>query len=256
MAMLTTHAVQPGQKRSMPIAGAAISSSRVATAKRPARVSPEPVGDEQRGERGEPQPRVRAVSGGTPDSPPAPRVSSCQFFTTWSTTNSTASVIIVAASPPARATATPTSAPSSDGDERPRRPSPPNGPSSTSPSPNGRSGSARRLRRRRDRGERRAVGGDLGEGEVAERQDPGDADEHLQAEHEHEVDRAAPGRAGRAPRRRSTCRRARRRRARRTARRAGDDAAAESRPPADPSHALRGAHGEQPLRPDDEQQRR
>ena len=37
--MLTTHAVHRGQKRSMPIAGAAISSSRVAMAKRPTRVS-------------------------------------------------------------------------------------------------------------------------------------------------------------------------------------------------------------------------
>ncbi len=56
---------------------------------------------------------------GTPDSPPAPRVSSCQFLTTWSTTNSTASVIIVAASPPARATATPTARAERDGDDDP-----------------------------------------------------------------------------------------------------------------------------------------
>ena len=139
--MLTTHAVQRGQNRSMPMAGAAISSSRVA------------IGEASgAGSRGTRRRRARAASAashshvfvpwrGTPDSPPAPRVSSCQFFTAWSTTNSTASVIIVAASPPARATATPTSGAEGEGDERRRRRSPPTEPSSTSPSPNGRSGS-------------------------------------------------------------------------------------------------------------------
>ena len=111
----------------------------------------EPVCDDQRAERGEPQPRVASSRRGTPDSPPAPLVSSCQFFTTWSTTNSTASVIIVAASPPARATATPTTAPSDDGDDARRRRVAPTGPRWTSPSPNGRSGSGCALVADRDR---------------------------------------------------------------------------------------------------------
>lgn len=42
-----------------------------------------------------------------PDRPPAPRVSSFQFFTSCSTTNSAASVIMVGASPLARLTAMP-----------------------------------------------------------------------------------------------------------------------------------------------------
>ena len=77
---------------------------------------------------------------GMPDSPPAPRVNSCQFLTPWSTTNSTASVIIVAASPPALATATPTAAPSATATTTPTTVAP-SEPSSTSPMPNGRSGS-------------------------------------------------------------------------------------------------------------------
>ena len=57
-AMLTVQAVQRGQNRSMPIAGAAISSSRVATAKRPTPRLAEQRHDEQRADGGQPQPRV------------------------------------------------------------------------------------------------------------------------------------------------------------------------------------------------------
>ncbi len=110
IAMLSVQAVQRGQNRSMPMAGAAISSSRVAMAKRPTRVS-------RNSETTTSAPATATQSQtlepwrGTPDSPPAPRVSSCQFLTTESTTNRTASVIIVAAMPVARATAMPTTAP-------------------------------------------------------------------------------------------------------------------------------------------------
>ena len=95
----------------MPIAGAAISSSRVAIAKRPTRVSRNQE-TAIRATSAAIQSQVFVVCRGMPERPPAPLVSSCQFLTPWSTTNSTASVIIVAASPPARATAMPTTAPS------------------------------------------------------------------------------------------------------------------------------------------------
>ncbi len=78
---------------------------------------------------------------GTPDRPPAPFVSSCQFLTIWSTTNSSASVIIVAANPPARATAIPTIAPRTVATSTPTAVAA-TVPRWTSPRPNGRLGSA------------------------------------------------------------------------------------------------------------------
>ena len=75
------HAVQRGQNRSMPIAGAAISSSRVAMAKRPTRVSRNSA-TTTRAPATASQSHVLVPWRGTPESPPAPRVSSCQFLTT------------------------------------------------------------------------------------------------------------------------------------------------------------------------------
>ena len=137
-ATLITQAVQRGQNRSIPMAPAAISSSRVATANRPDLVSRNTVATRMAASAAT-QSQVLVSILGTPESPPAPRVSSVQFFTTWSTTKSTASVIIVAARPPARATATPTMAPTAVATMTPTI-VPPTAPSSTSPSPNGRSG--------------------------------------------------------------------------------------------------------------------
>ena len=108
--MLTTHAAYREVKMRMPSAGAASSSSRVAIAKRPMRISWKNAAV------------TRAMNAptysqplpwmiGIPDRPPAPRVSSFQFFTNWSTTNSRASVIIVGARPLARQTAMPSTAP-------------------------------------------------------------------------------------------------------------------------------------------------
>ena len=139
IATLSTHADHRGQKRSIPIAGAAISSSRVAMAKRPVRVSRNRLTTTSVASTAS-HSHVSVPWRGTPESPPAPRVNSCQFLTPWSTTNSTARVIIVAASPPARATATPTTAPNTTATTIPTTVAA-TGPSSTSPIPNGRSGS-------------------------------------------------------------------------------------------------------------------
>lgn len=94
----------------MPSVGAANSSSRVAIEKRPMRISWKNAATTSATNAptySQPLPRMM----GMPDSPPAPRVSSFQFFTSCSTTNSSASVIIVGARPWARQTATPSSAP-------------------------------------------------------------------------------------------------------------------------------------------------
>ena len=80
MAMLTVQAVNRAEKRPMPMAGAAISSSRVAAAKRPWRVSPNQFATINAPSAAT-HSHVLVVSRGTPDSPPAPRVSSVQFFT-------------------------------------------------------------------------------------------------------------------------------------------------------------------------------
>ena len=138
-AMLTVQAVSRAPNMPMPSDGAAISSSRVATAKRPARVSPNQWATNiARAAASHSQMVPRRM--GTPESPPAPLVSSCQFFTTWSTTNRTASVIIAAARPPVLATATPTTAPNASATSTPTSVAG-SAPRWTSPNPNGRSGS-------------------------------------------------------------------------------------------------------------------
>ena len=95
--------------------------------------------------------------------------------------------------------------------------------------------------------QRRAVGGDLGEGEVAERQDAGVADERLQAEHQQQVDEQLLHEqvAGRAAGRRVD----------EGADHEGDEqhARCARRAASDGSHPLRRVHGEQTLRADDEQ---
>ena len=104
--MLTVHAAQRELNKRMPRAGAASSSSRVAIAKRPMRVSWKKCAITSATNalaQSHPLPSSR----GMPDRPPAPRVSSFQFLTNCSTTNSAANVIIVGASPLARLTAMP-----------------------------------------------------------------------------------------------------------------------------------------------------
>ena len=98
-----------------------------------------------------------------------------------------ARVIIVAARPPARATATPDQRAGSHSDHHaddhgPERPE------LDITESERHVGQAGRLRRRRDRGQRGAVGGELDEGQMAEGQDSRLADEDLQAEDDDEVD--------------------------------------------------------------------
>ena len=94
----------------MPNAGAASSSSRVAIANLPMRISWKKWATTS-ATKAPTHSQVLPSSRGMPDRPPAPRVRSSQFLTSWSTMNSAASVIIVGARPLARATAMPKTPP-------------------------------------------------------------------------------------------------------------------------------------------------
>ena len=245
MAMLSVHAVHRGQKRSMPIAGAAISSSRVATAKRPIRVSRNAVTTNSaakaathshvfvsmRGHAGQAAGTTRhllpVLHGLVDDEQDRQR----DHRRSQS-----------AGAGDRHADGRTDGDGDDDADERGA-----DGTELDVAEAERQIGQCGRLRRHGDGHDRRAVGGDLGEGEVSERQDPRRPDERLQPQDEQEVDQQLLDQQ-------LPSRTARRRVDDRPTRSTTNSAAARQRGCAGPpSHPLRGPHGEQALRPHDEQ---